>query len=347
MVRKIIWQLIWLVLRCVLPYPDIARRTRVRRAARRLVTCKPWPGDDADGADAAQLALLHVLWLQRKTRRAVRSRQHEAAALLARTALNTYILGAYCLHADDGVKLLADSDNRAIRRVLAYLAEGDLMPLAAIKDSADAIGSPGPDFDARKAAEQLANKHDLPIPLSLYHRYYIPLSHFYAHPSGFTLLRHVWPGGKPRLRPTRAWARRSPARLADACTGFLAAAVAQNADTASERFMKYAEAHIDRALTPAGTVAGKGLREAMEWRKLPQTIRVIAEMRRYTHGDARGDDRATREARLRSGFEEAFAILRLDLPDTAFQSPIDLFISKVLDSLEDPEDDGEPGGSGQ
>jgi hypothetical protein len=230
-----------------------------------------------------------------------------------------------------------------MRRLLAYLAESDLMSLTVINDSADAVGSPGPDFNTRRAAELLAREHDLAIPLSLYGRYYVPLSHFYAHPSGFTLLRHVRPGGMPRIRPARAWARRSPARLADACAGFMAAAITEKAGAEGARFMRYAEAHIDRAFTPAGTVAGKGLRQAVDWRRLPETVSIFRELYRYTHGGATDDDRDRREARLRSGFEKAFGILRLDLPDTAFRSPIDLFVSKILDALE--ETAGGDGGS--
>jgi hypothetical protein len=323
-------------LRCVLPYPDVLRRVRVRRAAFRLVTSQPWPGDDATGEDAAQLALLRILSLQRDTRRAVRSRRHEAAALQARVALETYILGVFCLHAEDGVSKLVAADNRALRKLLAYLADNDLVSLAAINDSADAVGRPGPDFNARAAAQWLATERSMGLPLSLYERYYVPLSHFYAHPSGFALMRHVGPGGKLRRRPARAWARRSPARLADACAGFMAAAVAEEIGSDGGRFAKYAEAHIDRTLTPAGSVAGRGLREAVDWRKLPETLRIIAELRRYTHGPAVDDDPDEREARIRSGFEKAFGLLRLDLPDAAFQSPIDLFVSKVLSSFEEP-----------
>ena len=73
----------------MLPYPDLPRRIRMRRRAFRLVTCTPWPGDDATGDDAAQLALLRLLWLQKRVRRAVRMRRGDEAALLARASLET------------------------------------------------------------------------------------------------------------------------------------------------------------------------------------------------------------------------------------------------------------------
>jgi hypothetical protein len=56
-----------IIARTMLPCPDLIRRCRVRSAARKVVTCSPWPGLDATGTDAAQLAILRVLWLQRQT----------------------------------------------------------------------------------------------------------------------------------------------------------------------------------------------------------------------------------------------------------------------------------------
>lgn len=60
-----------------------------------LATRDLWPQDEAavTALDFAQLALLRLLRLQRETRRAVRTRQREAAALLARTSMETCILG--------------------------------------------------------------------------------------------------------------------------------------------------------------------------------------------------------------------------------------------------------------
>ena len=162
---QIVRQLAWMILRCVLPYPDLARRARIRRDAFRLVTRNPWPGEGATGTDAAHLALLRTLWLQRETRRAVRSRRDEAAALLARAALEAYILGAYCLYAEDAVKILVAADNRAMRRVPAYFTEDDLLSLAAINDAADVIGAPGRDLKFAEAAEWLEREHGFGVPL--------------------------------------------------------------------------------------------------------------------------------------------------------------------------------------
>src|SRR5262245_66414723 len=81
----------WQLLRGVLPYPDLLRRWRVNRRAHKLITCRYWPGDDATGMDAAQLALLRLLWLRRLTRNAVGMRRDEDAVLLARASIETCI----------------------------------------------------------------------------------------------------------------------------------------------------------------------------------------------------------------------------------------------------------------
>ncbi len=87
----------WNMLRAVLPYPDLPRRVRMRHRAFGLVTIERWPDDDdaVTGADAAQLALLRALYLQRLAHRAVRYRHSEEAALLARTAIDNVIVGLY------------------------------------------------------------------------------------------------------------------------------------------------------------------------------------------------------------------------------------------------------------
>src|SRR5258708_34401388 len=105
--RSVIVQLAWVFLRGILPYPDPLRRARIRRASRKLIKCDPWPEDDASGADAAQLALLRLLWLQGQVRRAVTLRQREASASLARPPLELCITGLWCRHTDDAPKRLA------------------------------------------------------------------------------------------------------------------------------------------------------------------------------------------------------------------------------------------------
>jgi hypothetical protein len=46
----------WPILRYFLPYPDPVRRAHFRRDAYELVSCEPWPDEDAKGRVAARLA---------------------------------------------------------------------------------------------------------------------------------------------------------------------------------------------------------------------------------------------------------------------------------------------------
>ena len=85
-------------------------------------------------------------------------------------------------------------------------------------------------------------------------RLYVPLSHFTVHAGGGTLIRHVMPGGSLSARPSRAWNRRSPARVADGMTGLFAAALAQEAGKPTEELLGYAGRHIDRAIMPVAVM---------------------------------------------------------------------------------------------
>lgn len=84
---KVVASFLWGLVVSVLPCPDLASRYRMRREAYRLVTLRTWPGMTADSSEAAQLAMLRLLWLQRQTHRAVRGRHKEASAMLARASV--------------------------------------------------------------------------------------------------------------------------------------------------------------------------------------------------------------------------------------------------------------------
>jgi hypothetical protein len=87
-----------------LPVPDPVARHRVRRAAWRLVTFSSWPDMAATSADAAQLAMLRALDLQKKTRRSAMLRQGEAATMLARSSVEALFSGCTaCVGPGNGV----------------------------------------------------------------------------------------------------------------------------------------------------------------------------------------------------------------------------------------------------
>jgi hypothetical protein len=271
-------------LRGALPYPDVLRRGRARRKAFRLIISKQWPGPDATGMDGAQLALLRLLHLQQLTRSAVSERRSEDAALLARVSIETCIVGLYCLHSGDAIADLSAA-NRQSGQAGSYLSDASLDAPAALAGAVAALGELGPDLNVRDLALWLEREQELLLAGTLYHAYYLPLSHLFARPYAFALMRHVDPGGRLRRRPLFQWARCSAARVADACTGLLAANIADVAGDSPELFLRYATAHFDRALTPAFAFAVKGaLREGRK-RAFPAKVTALAKARTYA-GDS-------------------------------------------------------------
>jgi hypothetical protein len=147
------------VLRGVLPYPDLLRRARVRRRARDLAARDPWPQDEAavTGLDYATLALLRLLSLQHETRRAVRTRQRVAAALLARTSMETCILGLWCLHNPDAASKLRTSEIKTAPAMLTFLSSTELIPDTLIRQALLAL-------DAQPQARQRLGREVGAIP---------------------------------------------------------------------------------------------------------------------------------------------------------------------------------------
>jgi hypothetical protein len=234
----------WQLLRAVLPYPDLWRRWRVSHRSHKLITCRRWPGDDATGMDAAQLALLRLLWLQRLTRNSVSMRRDEDAVLLARATIETCIVGLYCVY------------------------------------SGGAIAHLPADLDVRDLALWLEREHGLVLATGLYHRYYVPLSRFFAQADSFALMRHVRPDGTLHRRPDFPWVRRSAARMADGCAAVLAASIADMAGRPSALFHRSAAAHLDRLLTPALVLAVKGAFRSGPRREFPRKLQSIVEAQR-------------------------------------------------------------------
>jgi hypothetical protein len=285
-VRAVSWQL----LRGVLPYPDLLRRWRVNRGAHKLITCRHWPGDDAAGVEAAQLALLRLLWLQRLTRNAVGMRRAEDAALLARASIETCIVGLYCVQSGDPIAHLSAPSYGAAGPV-PYLTTADLGSRAAIDSAVLALGEVGPDLNIRDLALWLEREHGLVLATGLYQRYYVPLSHLFGHAYAFALMRHVGPDGSVHRRPAFPWVRRSAARMADGCTAVLAASIADKAGIPSALFHRSATAHLDRLLTPALVFAVKGAFQSGPWREFPRKLQSIIEAQQSA--DVAGHDPGT------------------------------------------------------
>jgi hypothetical protein len=270
--REIVWQ----YLRGTLPYPDVLRRSRIRRRAGRLITCKRWPGADATGADAAQLALLRLLYLQQLTRSAAVERRSEDAALLARASIETVIVGLFCLHSGDAIADLSTTSYRPSGQAGSYLFDAGLRTPEAVSGAVVALRELGPDLKVRDLALWLEREQELGQAATLYYSYYVPLSHLFSRAYAFSLMRHVNPNGNLRRRPEFQWTRCSAARVADGCAGLLAANIADVSGARTEPFLRYATAHFDRALTPALTFAVKAARRAGPLRAFPAALAALA-----------------------------------------------------------------------
>jgi hypothetical protein len=256
-VRAELWRGIWRQARPfligALPVADLPSRYRVRRLAVNLIECDPWPGMAATGEDAAQLDILRLRWLQRDTRRAVRSRQAEAATMLARASIETLITGLYCLHEQDAVAKLQAENLRNLPLLLKFLTDAGVIPASVLDECIRRLGygepARGPTVEAM--AVVVDKSLGMRAAVDLYDRFYRPSSTFIMHGGRLSLLRHVRSDDRLTRRPARTWARRSPTRNSDACLGALTATMARRAGRPSQLADKYTKRHFDRTLPPA------------------------------------------------------------------------------------------------
>ncbi|WP_433393047.1 hypothetical protein [Micromonospora sp. KLBMP9576] len=320
------------VLRSVLPYPDLLRRARVRRRARCLISRAPWPQDEmaVNGSDFAQLALLRLLWLQRETHRAVRTRQREAAALLARTSMETCILGLWCLHNPAAASKLRTSELKTAPAMLTFLSSTGLIPDTLIRQAVHALGEPEKLPDIRSMAAHIDAKTSATLAIHLYDLAYRPASQYFTHATSSSLLRHVTPERRRTTRPVNSWVRRAPVRLADACFGLLAGAIADYVAAPTDLFVRYAEGHAGRVLPPLLATIGKGMARKLGVADLVHMLRESQDVRAHLSRTKPDEASVEREARLRDMFDTLIARLDLDLPTEAIQPIIDHFVAMVL-----------------
>jgi hypothetical protein len=299
-----------MILGGLLPYPDLPRRRRIRSAARNLVTLKRWTGSEATGVDAAMLAVLHLLWLQRETRRAVRGHQAEGAVLLARASIETCILGLYCLYADDAVVRLQAANIKSMHGMLAEITKDGLVSQATVDGAMESFGKQGPHLKIWDMVQRVEKEPGRAGIVSLYRNFYMPTSNMFAHPSAATLLRHVGSDGQLTDRPDLPWSRRSAVRTADACLGLLATAVAEATGDPPEVFARYAEDHRSRMLTPFVFIVGQGFRQSVKWGRLLRAILGLRDLRAYLAGPGMRDSPEERGVRIRESFEKAFSTIQ-------------------------------------
>lgn len=318
----------------LLPCPDLLARHQTRRTARHLVTLRTWPGMDATSKQAAQLAMLRLLWLQRQTRRAVRGRHREAAIMLARSCVETLLLGLYCLHEPRAVSQLHSSNVKALIDALAYVEHLDIVPADVIRQSAERLGKPSPAPKVWRMVKTVDSANANVAARDVYSRLYVPLSHFTVHAGGGTLIRHVRRGDRLSARPSRAWNRRSPARVADAMTGLLAAALAQETGKPTEELLDYAGRHIYRALMPVAVMGLSGYGNARLGPTVITRVLAAASSARDLHdylwqGRATADPLNVRTAYVRDHFTAMLNTSGPDIPPGTFEPFTDYIADKL------------------
>jgi hypothetical protein len=164
----------------------------------------------------------------------------------------------------------------------------------------------------------------------VYRRLYVPLSNFTVHASGGTLMRHVRRNDRLATVPSRAWNRRSAARVADAAAGILAAAIADNAGLPYDELAAYAARHEQRALMPVAFIGITGLSGTVKPGQLLRAISLVRQLYDYLwHGAAASDTLEARTAHVAREFKAMLDARNLDLPP----GTLDPFINYVADKL--------------
>lgn len=339
-----VWPLVRILVLSTLPVPDLPSRRKVRRAADDLAErCDPWPGMEASGTDVARLALLRLLYLQQVTHRAVRSHQDEAATMLARVAIETYITGLYCLYEPSAVAKLQNGQLKMLRPMLEFLREDGGILSGVPRDVLDECirrldaGTPADGPKVWDMAEKVDAATGSTIAISLYNRFYRPTSNFAVHVGAASLLRHVRGDGRTARRPSRIWNRRAPARIADACLGgltaFLADREGESWQHTSRHAARYADRHHERAIPPIAAISLAGIGRGLRLSQAQQAARAIARVRefgQYVQSGQDADDPAARTARIRAELQDFLTIPGLDVPPGSLDPFIDYLAEKIV-----------------
>lgn len=342
-----LWPAVWpftrILVLAALPVPDLASRYKVRPAAYSLARgCDPWPGMEASGADAARLALLRLLYLQQGIHRAVRSRQDEAATMLARVAIETYITGMYCLHEPGAVAKLQNGQLKMLRPMLEFLREpGGLLsgiPHDVFDECIQRLeaGTPANGPTVWDMATRVDAATGSTIAISLYNRFYRPTSNFAVHVGAASLLRHVRSDDRTARRPSRIWGRRAPARIADACLGGLTAFLSDREGESWKRTARqaarYADRHHERAIPPIAAISLGGIGHGLltQARQVPQAIARIREFGQYVQSGQDVDDPVVRTAHIHAELQHFLTLPGLDLPAGSLAPMIDYMAAKIV-----------------
>lgn len=325
--------LLEILVKYLLPYPDPMRRRRMRRAARALISCSPWPEDQARPADVAQLALLRLLRLQREAHRVAAFQNFESTTLLARAAVETCIAGLYWLYSDDAAGRLSGANAKAVRRMLEFMADNDPVTPAALDELVLMIGVPSAPPSLRDMAQAVTRKTSVPFATELYVRLYIPLSTLFAHPTGVAMLRHVGADRQLRDRPDRCWSKRAALHGTDVCTAQLALAIAEQAGMSSAPFLEYAKAHMERTAHPIMTMTSRRALRSIRLSRVPRAYRSLMTLRRSRmSGEYALDTSEQRKSFAKRALDEILQVLDADVGEQMRDQIIDKFAELLADS---------------
>ncbi|MGO9295207.1 MAG: hypothetical protein ACLP52_15260, partial [Streptosporangiaceae bacterium] len=115
-----------------------------------------------------------------------------------------------------------------------------------------------------------------------------------------------------------------------------ASAVAKRTGRPAASFARYADKHLDRALTPLAVLAGAGLGRSMKLRQPGQTLgqlRIFMSMGTYIRsGHAASDPIDVRTARIRETLTELLPAAELDIPPAAFDPYLDYLAATLAES---------------
>jgi hypothetical protein len=277
----------------------------------------------AEPNDVAQLAIYRLLWLQRETRSSVRGRRPEAAAMLARSSIETLIVGLYCLHEPNAVVELQGENVRLLKLLLRYLSEERLTPPDVLDECIKRLdigpSKKGPSVEAMAATIDKATGGKDAI--GLYDRFYRPAASLTVHASGLALMRHVRMDDTLTKRPGRVWLRRSPTRIADACLGILTAAVGREEGQPSVEAGRYARRHLYRALTPVAVIAWPGMSRTLRPREIVSTIGTMISIGRYVWSGTDSDDLDRRASTIGDAMSGLLLVATDDTQATAALYP--------------------------
>lgn len=229
----------------------------------------------------------------------------------------------------DAVSKLRTWEFKTAPAMLTFLSSTGLIPDTLIRQAVRALGEPDKLPDVRSVSAQIDAKTGATLAIHLYDMAYRPASQYFTHATS-SLLRHITHERRRTARPANSWVRPAPVRLADACLGLMACAVADQVAAPMDLFLRYAEGHAARVLPPLLATIGKRMIRRLGASNLRHTLTQARDVRAYLSSTRPDDAPDERETRLRDLYGTMIKRLDLDVPPEAIQPIIDHLVAKVL-----------------